>query len=74
MEIKKRIKPNEELYGDFELIPLNLDAVQQRIDFFKDKCEDMWNNGLAAGYEWNEVYKHMKFWEGIKKEHCEVEV
>lgn len=73
MEIKNKIKPNEELYGDFadKLIPLNLDGVQQRIDFFRDKADKSWSNNDE---KLQEYYEAMLFWEGIKREHCEVEV
>ena len=73
MTIKNKIKPNEELYGDFELIPLNLDAVQQRIDFFKSKIKDCLEN--KSEYDkFNMYYEAMNFWENIKREHCEVEI
>lgn len=68
MTIKNKIKPNEELYGDFELIPLPLDAVQQRIDFFRDKADKSWSN---KDEKFQEYYEAMVFWEGIKGEHCE---
>ena len=74
MTIKNKIKPNEELYGDFadKLIPLNLDAVQQRIDFFEAKCESAWEERRHEDF--NAHHKDMNFWIGMKKEHCEVEV
>ena len=75
MTIKNKIKPNEELYGDFadKLIPLNLDAVQQRIDFFKSKIKDCLEN--KSEYDkFNMYYEAFNFWVCIQKEHCEVEV
>ena len=68
MTIKNKIKPNEELYGDFELIPLNLDAVQQRIDFFEKKVAGTINGDQEMFYKY---YKAWKLWEGLKGEHCE---
>ena len=73
MTIKNKIKPNEELYGDFELIPLNLDAVQQRIDFFARKVRDCIRGG-DMGDRLNVFLEAYNFWEGIKREHCEVEI
>ena len=68
MESKKTIKSNEELYGDYELIPLNSDAVQQRIDFFYGKMDEYKD---TKEYDlFNEYHKHWVFWQGIKAEHC----
>ena len=67
METKKTIKSNEELYGDFELIPLNLDAVNQRILFFRGKVELALstNDGTLDKY-----HKAWEFWKEIKEKHC----
>ena len=69
MEAKRTIRSNEELYGDLELIPLNLDAVQQRIDFFSNKVGVMLNSNYNSG-ELNTVIKHWDFWKEIKEKHC----
>lgn len=75
MERKQTIKSNEELYGDYELIPLDLDAVQQRINFFDYKVSDLMarEKYLKEHYEpavMNDCIKHRAFWQGIKEEHC----
>lgn len=73
MELKKTIKSNEELYGDFELIPLNASAVNQRIWFFEDKAREM----LKGTYDTNELNKYIdawNFWKEMKDKHCEKEV
>ena len=67
MEINTTIKSNEELYGDFELIPLNLDAVQQRIDFFQNKVEIALSNNDGT---LNKYHKAWEFWKEIKEKHC----
>ncbi len=69
MELKKTIKPNEELYGDYELIPLNLDAVQQRIDFFEEKVEQTWRGNDVIFYKYHKAWE---FWKEIKDKHCEL--
>ena len=72
MQIDTSIKPNCELYGDFELMPLNLDAVQQRIDFFIEKIKDMLQVHFMKR-DSNELNKYMKardFWIEIKDKHC----
>lgn len=68
MELKKTIKSNEELYGDFELIPLNLDAVQQRIDFFEEKVSvTMLGDDQLKFYKYHKAWEH---WKEIKDKHC----
>ena len=72
MEFDTSIKPNCELYGEFELIPLNLEAVQQRIDFFEYKVQVhmgvhfMKRNNNAL----NKYMKARDFWKEIKEKHC----
>ena len=69
MELKKTIRSNEELYGDYELIPLNVDAVDQRIDFFSDKITAL----LKTNYNSDELTKFLKalnFWIELKDKHC----
>jgi len=72
MQIDTAIKPNCELYGDFELIPLNLEAVQQRIDFFRDRVsEEVVVHFMERNN--NDLNKYMKardFWKEIKEKHC----
>ena len=70
MQIKNRIKSNDELYGDFELIPLNSDAVQQRINFFAEKVGTLLKDEFYDGSELNKYYEAMNFWRGIKDNHC----
>lgn len=68
MVTKKTITNNEELYGDLKLIPLNLDAVQQRIDHFKAKVVmalEQRDYVTATKFE-----THYNFWKGIKENHC----
>ena len=64
MEIFNKIKSNEELYGDFELIPLPLEPVQQRIDFFNGKMKELikieyMNRDMDA---FNKYTKARDFW------------
>ena len=72
MEIKKRIKPNGELYGDFTPLPIPLEPIQQRIDFFEKKVEV----ALASnnGDDLHKYHKAWTHWKGIKDEHCELDV
>ena len=72
METKKTILSNEELYGDYELIPLNIEAVEQRINFFKDKItEQISTHFMSRDSELlNRYMKASSFWIGIRDEHC----
>ena len=67
-----KIKSNKELYGDFELIPLPIEPVQQRIDFFDGKLGKLLKvHYLEQDSEAIEAtIKHKTFWEGIKEYHC----
>ncbi len=71
MELKKTIKSNEELYGDYELIPLNLDAVQQRIDFFNERVGDALDNESYSSDSLSRYHKAWVFWKEIRENHCE---
>ena len=73
METKKTIKTNEEIYGDFKLIPLNLDAVNQRVEFFEDKVKVLLDVHFMYRDDtlMNKYIKHSIFWQGIKENHCE---
>ena len=70
MLAKRTIKPNNKLYDGIELIPLNVEAVNQRIDYFQGKLEDEIINGCnnANVNKWNKALSH---WKGIKEWHCE---
>jgi hypothetical protein len=72
METKKTIQSNEELYGDFELIPLPYDAVEQRINFFRDKiAEEVSIHFMDRDNEkLNKYMKASAFWIEIRDKHC----
>ena len=69
MKIKRGIKSNEELYGDFELIPLNLDAVEQRIEFFRSKVTAHMEKD-NRGSDFLRDYIAWEFWKDMKDKHC----
>ncbi len=72
MIIRKRIKTNDELYGDFELIPLNLDAVEQRIEFFGAKVKYELDKKIRSA-AFLKHYRAWVFWKDMKRKHCVVE-
>ena len=67
---KQTIKNNDELYEDIELIPLNLDAVQHRIDYFKSRVDEFLDDEKYNHDELNKFHKAYVFWVGIKDKHC----
>ena len=67
-----KLKPNDRLYGDAVLIPLDPKGVDQRLAIIKSRL----NQELAKGYkagdfglirDLNTAYK---FWLEIKEKHC----
>ena len=74
MEISTAIKSNEELYGDVKLIPLNLDAVNQRIEICDRNIERMLSSGQYETNELNASIKAGSFWRDMKEYHCDVEL
>ena len=71
MQLKQKISPNEELYGDFIPLPIPLEPVQQRIGFFRGKVEEYMHGDQEMFYKYHKAWIH---WQGIKDEHCELDV
>ena len=67
METQTRIRSNEELYGDLELIPLPVEPIQQRIDFFEGKVKETMHGDQFEFYKYYKAWEH---WKQIKQEHC----
>ena len=68
MQLDTSVKGNEELYGDdIELIPLNLDAVDQRINYFGKKVKATMHGDQSEFYKYHKAWEH---WKGIKENHC----
>ena len=67
MTTKQTIMPNDELYDGIELIPLNMDAVQQRIDYFDRKVRETINEDQ---FEFYKYHKAWTFWKELRDKHC----
>lgn len=74
MQTKTTITSNEEIYGDFRLVPLPLDAVNQRIEFFGTQIALLLNNKDYDSNMLSKYFKHRTFWEGIRDNHCSKDI
>ena len=70
MTTKQTILSNDELYHGIELIPLNIDAVQQRIDYFEEMVDKYIDDNHYDTLKLNKYHKALVTWRELKDKHC----
>lgn len=73
-QLKHKIKSNTELFGDAILLPLDKEAVEQRITVLRDRINalfknDMWTKDFNAE-QLNKLLKAEELWSTLLENHC----